>query len=326
MLLAGVVSAASVLMLVAAPAEATPTTVLNGDWQAMADQAYSEAAPAEVAMEAAGQNVQVQYVAALAWYAGLRYGWTDSRTQGWLTKVYARRTASLGYGIGQAYDAFGNGTVNPANTTYTITTAFHVGRVLLAGYDAGAIPAARVTEAVAALLDTPQSNGGQCIAYSKHSNDANMPCVWNVSSTAAWFIWRASQRGLVPAGRETEALNKLRQWRDVVRSEYKTSLGGWTYQSNTTALQDPWHNAPTVAAMYELDPTIGPTALNGHFGNWPNNTGANVDLLVYDCSRVDANYGAAHASATQPASTNLDKLATRAAYLAGPLRVQSTCS
>jgi hypothetical protein len=315
-----------VVLAPAGPAQATPTTVASGAWTAMADQAYSEASTAEAALEQGGQNIQVQYIAALAWYAGLRFGWTDTRTTSWLTKVYARRTASRGYGIGQAYDAFGNGTVNPANTTYTITTAWHVGRVLLAGYDAGAVPAARVTEAVAALLDTPQSNGGQCIAYSKHVNDANMPCVWNVSATAAWFVWRADQRGLVPAGREAEALDKLRRWRDDVRAEYRGNLGGWTYQSNTTALQDPWHNAPTVAAMYEADPTIGPTALAGHFGNWPNNTGANVDLLVYDCSRVDANYAAAHASATQPASTNLDKLATRAAYLAGPLRVQAACS
>ena len=113
-------------------------------------------------------------------------------------------------------------------------TAWHVGWLLIGGYDGGGIPASRVLAAVTAILDTPSADTSRCVAYSKYPNDTGKPCVWNVSAAAAWFLWRADQRGIVPAGRGDEILTKLCTWRDYVRAHYSTSLGGWTYQDNTT--------------------------------------------------------------------------------------------
>jgi hypothetical protein len=320
-----IASAALVSGVTAGRANADPpTTVQSGAWQALADQVYANGSAAYGRQVAAGNNVPAFHVAALAWYAGQRFGWQDSRTQTWLQRVYDRVTASGGYGLGYAYDAYGDGTTNPANTTYTITTAWHVGRLLIAGYDGGGIPASRVLAAVTAILDTPSADTSQCVSYSKYPYDAGKPCVWNVSAAAAWFLWRADQRGIVPAGREDEILTKLRTWRDYVRAHYSTALGGWTYQDNTTALDDPGHLAATVSAMYELDPTIGVTALPAYFSHYATAVSA-VDVLIYDCSKVDADYNGVNSYARAVSGLSDADIVAKSAYAPVALRVQTSC-
>ncbi|MBK8076059.1 MAG: hypothetical protein IPK24_10920 [Kineosporiaceae bacterium] len=67
--------------------------------------------------------------------------------------------AAGGYGLGTAWDAFGDGTRNPASTTYTVTTAGHVGWVLLEARkndaDGGAL-----NGAIDALLAMPRLDQG----------------------------------------------------------------------------------------------------------------------------------------------------------------------
>ena len=259
-------------------------------WQDVADQAYANAVEDYDSLTSQGKNTWSFYVAAAAHYAGMRFGWSDPRTQTWLQRVYQRVTPSGGYGLNFAYDASGDGTVNPANTTYTITTGFHVGQVLIDGYDGGGVPAARVTAAARAILDTPQTAGGKCAAYSKHVNDSRKPCIWNVTAWGAWFLWRASERGLVPAGRADEALSKLRTWRDYVRAHYSTSLGGWNYQEGgPNVIDDPGHLSATVQAMYEMDPSIGVPALTAFWKHYPTSISGS-GLILYDCSKAAAAY------------------------------------
>jgi hypothetical protein len=312
---AGLAALVAVLAFAGAPVAGAGTS----RWVALADQAYGESVAAVDAADSAGAFVRAQFVASLAWYAGERFGWQDRRTQRWLHRLYALRTPSGGYGLGAPFDAFQDGTVNPAGTAYTITEAWHVGRVLMAGYDGGGVTPRRVRQVAGFLARVPLSAGGRCPAYSDSPNDVGKPCVWNVAAAAAWFLENVRRRGLVP--RPTAA----RTWLAEVRAAYRADLGEWMYQAGSaTPPPDPWHNAPTVMAMLDTEPSFGREALAGHFRNWPA-SGANAELLRYDCTRADTNFAAIRASVTQPANTPAAVLQTRTGYAPALLLVARKC-
>ncbi|WP_406631912.1 hypothetical protein [Amycolatopsis sp. WGS_07] len=306
------------LIVTAGTASATD----DNKWVELADRSYADAVTAVANADAAGSYVRAQFVAPLAAYAGQRFGWRDQRTRAWLDRLYRLRTPTGGYGLGVPFDAFGDKTVNPADTAYTITDAWHVGRVLLAGYDGGGVPAARIREVAHNLNTVPLSAGGHCVGYSDHANDAGKPCVWNVSAAASWFLGQALRRGLIPAREWREVAVKVRKWRTDVRTHYREDLGGWTYQENSLPLQDSWHNATTVVAMVE--DRIGPRALAAHFGNWPA-SGANADLLTSDCTKAESNFAAIRASATKPTTAPIEVLQTRTAYVGVLLEIARRC-
>jgi hypothetical protein len=306
-----------------AVAQEPPATT---DWLQLADQAAAEVASSYPFVERAGQNIRVWWISPVAWYAAEKWGWQDPRTVAWLDRMYARQNASGGYGIGEPWDWGNNGTTNPASTSYTISTAWHVGRTLIDGYDAGGVPRERVLSAVTSLLNTSTTAQGRCISYSDHPNDAGKACVWNINATAAWFLWRAYQRGIVPPGRGEEMLRKFRTWRDFTRANYRWDLDAWTYSQDHAGRQDAWHNAATVAPMNELDPTIGVEALDGQFGTWPDNA-ANADLVLYDCARITPRLLTnARAHAFVPYSTQRQRVDTRSRWAYMALRVHRTCS
>ncbi|SDX80356.1 hypothetical protein SAMN05421504_103908 [Amycolatopsis xylanica] len=291
-------------------------------WVSLADRTYTESVAAVAAADSSGVYVRVQFVAPLAWYAGTRFGWRDERTQGWLRRLYALRTPTGGYGLGAPFDAFGDKTVNPADTAYSITVAWHVGRTLIAGYDGGGVPASAVREAASMLNTVGASAGERCPAYSEHVNDLGKPCVWNVSAAAAWFLGQALRRGLVPEWERREAGAKVRTWLADVVANYRDDLGGWTYQANSSPLQDAWHNAPTVAAV--LGTPLGPRALAGQFRNFPA-SGANADLIPYDCAKAEPNYPMIFASATKPVTAPVDVLQSRAGYAPALQEIARAC-
>jgi hypothetical protein len=309
--------AALAAALTLAAGAVAPASADTGNWTVPADRAYAESVAAVTAADAAGTYVRAQFVAALAWYAGERFGWWDHRTQEWLHRLYSLRTPSGGYGLGAPFDAFQDGTVNPAGTAYTITEAWHVGRTLIAGYDHGSVPAWRIRQVARPLARAPLSAGGKCPAYSDNPNDAGKPCVWNVAAAAAWFLENAERRGLIrrtPAG----------TWLDEVRAAYRAELGAWPYQADQAKPLDSWHNVPSVLAMLDADSAFGRETLAGHFRNWPV-SGANADLLPYDCARAEVNYAAIRASATQPADTPVAVLQSRAGYAPLLLLVAREC-
>ncbi|WP_158889306.1 hypothetical protein [Amycolatopsis anabasis] len=292
----------------------------GGKWTQLADQTYDESVAAVARADTSGRYVRAQFVASLAWYAGQKVGWQDQRTRDWLDRLYGLRTPTTAYGLGAAYDAYGDGTTNPATTAYTITGAWHVGWTLIAGYDGGGVPADRMREIAGWLDRIPLAAGGKCAAYSEHRYDAGKPCVWNVSAAGAWFLWQAQKRGLIA----DTVLAKVRAWRDHVRGHFDAGSGAWTYQAGSSGRQDVWHNAATVAAMNELDPSIGKPALAGHFRNWPA-SGANAGLLPYDCAKAEANYAAIKASATKPVTDPIEILQSRAGYAPALLRIARVC-
>jgi hypothetical protein len=313
----------------AAPAGAdrsVPVTVEQGKWQQLADKYYALGSTGYDQQVAAGQNVAAFHVAALAWYAGQEFGWHDARTKVWLRRVYDRQDPDGGYGLGYPYAAFDK-VLNTADTSYTITTAWHVGRMLLDGYDHGAVPRVKLIQAATSLLNTAESPRAECIAYSSSPNDANEPCVFNVTAAASVFLNECLKRGVWVPGRFVETTRKIAHWRDYLLSMYQPELNGWTYGgiNNPALLDDPGHLAPTATGAYLLPHAQGYHAVTEYFFHYPTAI-ATVDMLPFYCAGVDtdypvqANYAATFSDATDPAT----KVAL-GANAPVELRVQTLC-
>ncbi|GAA0898259.1 hypothetical protein GCM10009558_087330 [Virgisporangium aurantiacum] len=334
-----VILALTTTLVVVAPstAQARPTPnagqveVGNTAWLELAQQAAAESATAMPFVEDSGQNIPVWWIAPVAWYSGKTFGWQATATNFWMGRVYARQLPSGGFGLGYAWDWRNDGSVNPAGTAYTITTAGHVGRMLIEGYDDGGVPRDRVLRAVTSLLNTSTTAGGRCISYSDSPNDANKPCVFNVNATAAWFLWSAYRRGIVPSGRDAEMNGKWRTFRDYNWTHgFSDDLTGWNgapgfpYEQGQTTLQDPWHHAATVWPLYEMDPATGIKGMNGHFANY--SSSANADLVVYDCSRISSSLlGQARTHAFPAYNSQAERLQSRSRWTIMALRVHRAC-
>lgn len=222
-----------------------------------------------------------------AWVAeaiAVRRGWDDPQVAAYLAKVYAQQNPDGGYGINAAWDAFGDGTVNAADTTYAITLTDHVGPVFLAGYKAGVVPRERVEQVVEQVERFPLAEGeGTCVSYSTTPSDARW-CTGNINASAAHFLWRADQAGFdvdmsrVPG---IVAMNRA----TLVDGEW------WTYSSGETARQDWYHNVTMVEASMDLDPPVGRVAFDAMRRATvadPWERAAMLRLARYDCGLADA--------------------------------------
>lgn len=164
------------------------------------DQALRRWQEVVAVFDAAGSARDPLFVAADA-AAALAEEVSDS---GWHSPKVPRLVAALvgtanpdgGYGLGRPWDAYQDGTVNPATTSYTATTAGHVGPILVAGHRAGVIAAPVVDRAIDWVLDLPHPDGDPCIPYSNSPNDVGRACVWNVHyAAAAWVVGASAATG-----------------------------------------------------------------------------------------------------------------------------------
>jgi hypothetical protein len=239
-ILVGVVAA-----VVISPASARASTRSDA-WRTRAATAL---AAFEAADDDSGTAFAYAYAAATA--ARLR-GWTDPSVTALLAKVYARQNPDGGYGLGYANPGITPGTTDPATTTYTITLAGHVGPVLLEGYLAGVVPAAKITTIVNLLGSMPQINNtnGSCLAYSANPNDIGPNyCVHNVNAYAAWFLHDAHVAGFDPVPPPAAGVTHLIA--QITRREvwtYRTASYWWPYM-DTSTLGDTDHNSGEVEAI-----------------------------------------------------------------------------
>jgi hypothetical protein len=301
-------------------------------WHQLADKAAAEIATVKQVLDSngGGNAILVRDITSVTLYAAWKWGWQDARTQTWLNRIYSLRKPDGGYGLNYTWDWNNDGSVNPVSTSYTITTAGHAGPVLLAGYDGGVVPGFRLTDAARSILNTPLTSwSSSCVSYSNNPPDARVACVWNINAYGAWFLWEVGKRGLIPAGRETEATNKLRAWRDLTRANFKTALRGWTYQHTTSALQDPWHNMATVEPMSLADPTIKEAATNGQLANWPtqviNLTFLKPGLDKMTCAQAEGYYSEVNRRANVSYNTQYERLTTRSGALGLAMLVIRYC-
>lgn len=242
-----VVLVAAAVLLAPLPAVATPADLTDD---------------AIAAFEAADTGTETAHAYAyMAAAVGHRYGWTDPRVSTYLAKLYSLRNPDGGWGIGEAWDAFQDGTVNPATTTYTITLADHVGPVLLEAWQHGLVPAADVQTVVDLIATTNSAqygasagNLGRCFAYSRSPNDNVVPagCVHNVSAAAAGFLMRARALGFVHSLSITRAVQVVKK--EAV--DYTWSTLWWPY-IGTGGPADTDHTAAEAWWMWDLARPLG---------------------------------------------------------------------
>lgn len=249
--LAAVLAVLATLAAVAAPGHAGRRLTRAEEWRtrALAALAQYEQQPDP------GTWGAITYGNALM-AVGLLRGWDDPAVQTIYNKLLAIRNPDGGWGINQARDQFADGSVNPADTTYTVTIASHVGPALLAGYKAGVLPKEPVQTIVNLLMTTPRIDWpeGRCIAYSRAPADAsnNGYCVHNVNAAAAWFLDKANDAGVGKSGLNKMVLEITR--REVYR--FNSSLLWWTYR-DAAGSQDADHNSFHAEMMYGLALPIG---------------------------------------------------------------------
>jgi len=244
----------AVLLLTLAPQPAHADRA--DDWRAVAQRALDRVD----ALDAATPTLRAFPLAftaqATAWLSSS--GWQDPAALAYLTRLYATQNPDGGYGLGYAYDAHGDGTINPATTTYTVTLAGHVGPVLLDGMRAGVVPRAKVQQLFDLLVTSPRidTTAGRCVAYSRNANDVKVGlCVHNVNAGTAAFLQDAGRDGFAVPWWIVQGIVQREM------SAYYSSTRFWAYRDNMApALQDSAHNAYDIESMYSLAYPVGYSA------------------------------------------------------------------
>jgi hypothetical protein len=265
---------------------ATPAPPAEGPWGELADAALHRAQDLDTG---AGNAFNYAWLASAVAHRS-RQGWNDPQARAYLNTVLALRNGSGGWGLTQPWDAFADGTINPATTTYTITLTEHVGAVLLEAYQAGAVDRSVITSLMDKLYTIPRIpvNFGYCYAYSAHSNDVKPGyCVHNVNAAVALFLRRAELAGIYYGG------DSQQWWQvNITRQEVYTYLPhdrSWRYMDGRHGLNDPAHNALGIDAMLVHAPGIGREALE-HTLSRPADTPIGwfgpLALARHDCNRA----------------------------------------
>ncbi len=220
------------------------------------DPADPASANDPVAPRRVAQSASLYAAADLAsrvWAQAQRTGWSSPQTQDLLADLMAARKPDGGYGLAGPWDAFGDGTLNPVETTYTVTTAGHVGWVLIEGYKNAALPQGALSSAVDALLAMPRLNGGTCFAYSNSPHDRDEPCVYNVSHGAAAFLVRVRELTTYRAAEIDQVLAAVRTRLTV---GYDWATGYWVYMAGMSTAQDISHQIYTARSVDVIDPSF----------------------------------------------------------------------
>lgn len=235
---------------------------------------------------------------AYAYMAGAlarRTDWQHADVARYLERVASLANPDGGYGLNNPYDAFQDGTTNPARTTYTVSVTDHVGRVLLNGWQAGVVTQERIGTLVDLIMEMPRvpahpGNPGICIAYSNHSNDTEF-CVPNVNAGAGWFLSRAAELGITRPGLAA-LLDGIRQ-RDA--SSFNEQTGWWPYIEGRSTPNDMNHNAYNAESELLLNPAIAQRAIDAVMGRdryerWTDPLGQ-IRLVPFACNRASDSLG-----------------------------------
>lgn len=183
--------------------------------------------------------------------SGYLYGWSDPGTQALLVKLIATRNPDRGYGVGEAWDAYQNGTINPADTSYSVTMAGHAGPTLLAAYIAGAPGVVRqdVQDLVNLCVGLPRVTvpRGAAVCYSRNANDISGGNVHNVNAGVGWFLSDCNAAGFSRSGMQSLITNIA----ICEMVSFREASHWWPY-ANAGANADTDHNSYQVESGYRL--------------------------------------------------------------------------
>lgn len=254
--------------------------IANGPWGQRADS-FIERAEADDINSGTAANY-----ADLAAAIALRYGWDDPRVATHIDRVMAMRNPDGGWGLPYSWDAFQDGTTNPATTTYTVSTAA-VGDVLLEAYKAGKVERAVIASVITRLYKFPKLPGiapGYCIAYSASLNDVKPGyCVHNVSAGVAGFLIRAQAAGFTVSSAWLTLITRYEL------ATYDHPSRNWRYMDGNTVWSDPAHTGYSVTSLQVLAPAIARDAVVYHLGRDlpdPRDVWLHLYLAPFDCGRA----------------------------------------
>ncbi len=230
-----------------------PLDQAAGRWQALSAALHEEASELPKSVYQAASRYSSANLASEVWREAQASGWHSSATQALLARLMATRKPDGGYGLGAPWDAYDDGSLNPVQTTYTVTTSGHVGWLLLEGYKAGALPTGGLSSAVDAMLVMPRLNGGTCFAYSNSTHDAGLPCVYNVSHGAAAFLVQVRE---LTSYRAEDIDRILLALRSRLADGYNPATGYWAYMAGSTKAQDVSHQVYTAKSVDIVDPSF----------------------------------------------------------------------
>lgn len=220
-------------------------------------------------------------------------GWDHPYVHYYLRALRRTQNIDGGYGLNAEWDAFGDGTLNPADTTYAVTLTDHVGMPLLAAFEADVVTREELRKLIGVLDRLPEVQS-DCLAYS--AARADQPplngggCVINVNAGIAAFLSRAAAAGVLASEEHAHLLRRITDhtiyWFDVTTRE-------WPYTTDANShSNDVNHASYLVDAMQQLAPAF--VAQHGlirhgltrydyhHWGDWI----GQQRLVQYDCFSV----------------------------------------
>ena len=103
------------------------------------------------------------------------------------------------------------------------------------------------------MLDMPRLNGGTCFAYSNSTQDAGLPCVYNVSHGAAAFLAQVRE---LTSYRAADIDRVLLALRSRLADGYNPATGYWAYLAGSTKAQDVSHQVYTAKSVDIVDPSF----------------------------------------------------------------------
>ena len=158
------------------------------------------------------------------------HGWKDPEVTSLLGGLMALRNPNGGWGLNIANDSFGDGSINPADTTYTVAIADHVGPFLLGEWQHGLIGKEPLTTVAALLVTLPRwsISGGACLPYSTSPYDRATSgyCVHNDNASVGLFPAQLDAAGVFVSGASTRRSLILKQrWRRTTRPSRTGHIG-----------------------------------------------------------------------------------------------------
>lgn len=191
----------------------------------------------------------VQTYSCLAYAFAITNGWDDKETKKYLNKSYSI-IDSLGYGLGYAWDAFQDKTINSKYTNYTVTMTDHVGYTFMEGYKKGKIPKEKLIHLIQSILKVPYADNlknGKCWAYSDSPNDI-VGCVHNINIGLAYFFEDVTKAGFI----EFDLKENIKEIIDREVSSYISEKNNYLYWDRSKSLTDQNHLAYQAWCMIQL--------------------------------------------------------------------------
>lgn len=192
------------------------------------------------------------------------FGWDEPEPNAYLAKGIAQRHPDGGFGLPYAWDAFGDGTTNPATTTYTVSL-WQIGTVLCAAYREGRADVLPVIQGIVDKIYTIALipvDVGYGMPYSDSPNDKRAGYVVHNCNALIGALLAEVKASGIDYRWSTATWYLQAITRQEVRA-YRPTTRDWSYRDGApTVGQDSAHNAACIEAMMTLAPGIAWSALD----------------------------------------------------------------